>query len=158
MSKLSLNHFSIRSSDLEKTVQFFSEVLEEYLDERDRQNGDFYDNRYIGDRVKGRHLMEDLGNPIKSFVEDALVLNPTAKVRKEDVFACFKHWALKKSMPPGTEQAFKRRFLAATQDQAVRSEDSYEKGQRVHLYLGVALNEKAQKYVDSIETFDEGVF
>jgi catechol 2,3-dioxygenase-like lactoylglutathione lyase family enzyme len=28
MSKLSLNHFSIRSLDLEKTVQFFSEVLD----------------------------------------------------------------------------------------------------------------------------------
>jgi len=103
-------------------------------------------------------LMEDLGNPIKSFVEDALIIDPVAKTRKEDVFACFKHWALKKSMPPGTEQAFKRRFLAATQEQCVRSEDAYSEGQRLHLYLGVRLNAKAQKYVDSIETFDEGVF
>jgi P4 family phage/plasmid primase-like protien len=103
-------------------------------------------------------LMAELGNPIGSFSEDALEFSPDYMVSKEEVFACYKHWALKKSMPPGTEQAFKRRFLAATQEQLVRSEQVRDNGGRQQVYMGVRLNAKAQKYVDSIETFDEGVF
>jgi len=103
-------------------------------------------------------LMAELGNPIGSFSEDALEFSPDYMVSKEEVFACYKHWALKKSMPPGTEQAFKRRFLAATQEQLVRSEQVRDNGDRQQVYMGVRLNAKAQKYVDSIETFDEGVF
>ena len=103
-------------------------------------------------------LMAELGNPIGSFSEDALEFSPDYMVNKEEVFACYKHWALKKSMPPGTEQAFKRRFLAATQEQLVRSEQVRENGERLQVYMGVKLNAKAQKYVDSIETFDNEVF
>jgi P4 family phage/plasmid primase-like protien len=103
-------------------------------------------------------LMAELGNPIGTFVEDALVFEPNATSRKEDVFACYKHWALKKSMAPGTEQAFKRRFLAATQEQYVRSDVVRMEGERTNVYLGIKLNDKAQKYLDSIETFDEGIF
>ena len=103
-------------------------------------------------------LMAELGNPIGSFSEDALEFSPDYMVCKEEVFACYKHWALKKSMPPGTEQAFKRRFLAATQEQLVRSEQIRESGERLQVYMGVKLNAKAQKYVDSIETFDNEVF
>jgi P4 family phage/plasmid primase-like protien len=103
-------------------------------------------------------LMAELGNPLAVFADAALDFEPTATVRKEDVFACYKHWALKKSMAPGTEQAFKRRFLAATQEQFVKSEEIRQNGERVSVYLGVSLKPKAQKYIDSIETFDEGVF
>ena len=103
-------------------------------------------------------LMAELGNPIGSFSEDALEFDPDYMVSKEEVFACYKHWALKKSMPPGTEQAFKRRFLAATQEQLVRSEQIRDSGERQQVYMGVKLNAKAQKYVDSIETFDNEVF
>jgi putative DNA primase/helicase len=103
-------------------------------------------------------LMAELGNPIGSFSEDALEFSPDYMVSKEEVFACYKHWALKKSMPPGTEQAFKRRFLAATQEQLVRSEQVRDNGDRLQVYMGVRLNAKAQKYVDSIETFDSEVF
>lgn len=103
-------------------------------------------------------LMAELGNPLAVFADAALNFEPTATVRKEDVFACYKHWALKKSMAPGTEQAFKRRFLAATQEQFVKSEEIRQNGERVSVYLGVSLKPKAQKYIDSIETFDEGVF
>jgi len=103
-------------------------------------------------------LMAELGNPMGTFTEDALEFDPLTYTRKEDVFACWKHWALKKSMAPGTEQAFKRRFLAATQEYFVRSEVVQINGERVNVYQGIKLNEKAQKYLDSIETFDEGVF
>jgi len=103
-------------------------------------------------------LMAELGNPMGTFTEDALVFDPLTYTRKEDVFACWKHWALKKSMAPGTEQAFKRRFLAATQEHFVRSEVVQINGERVNVYQGIKLNDKAQKYLDSIETFDEGVF
>jgi putative DNA primase/helicase len=103
-------------------------------------------------------LMAELGNPIGTFAEDALIFQPGTMARKEDVFACYKHWALKKSMTPGTEQAFKRRFLAATQEQFVRSDLVQINGERANVYLGIKLNDKAQKYLDSIETFDEGIF
>jgi hypothetical protein len=61
-------------------------------------------------------------------------------------------------MSPGTEQAFKRRFLAATQERYVVAKQLQINGERSQFYEGVKLNAKAQKYVDSIETFDEGVF
>jgi len=103
-------------------------------------------------------LMEELGNPMKPFADEALEFDATSVVRKDDMFACWKHWALKKSMAPGTEQAFKRRFLAATQEKFVRSDKVQINGERSQVYVGVKLNEKAQKFIDSIETFDEGVF
>ena len=103
-------------------------------------------------------VMAELGNPIGTFVEDALIFDPKSHARKEDVFAAYKHWALKKSMAPGTEQAFKRRFLAATQEYFVTSDLVQINGERSSIYKGVKFNEKAQKYLDSVETFDEGVF
>ena len=103
-------------------------------------------------------LMAELGNPMGTFAEDALEFDPSSVVNKEDVFICWKHWALKKSMAPGTEQAFKRRFLAATQERYVMSQQVQINGERSQVYMGVKLNAKAQKYLDSVETFDEGVF
>ena len=61
-------------------------------------------------------------------------------------------------MAPGTEQAFKRRFLAAMQEHCVKSETVQVNGERVNLYQGIKLNAKAQKHVDSIETFDGDVY
>jgi P4 family phage/plasmid primase-like protien len=103
-------------------------------------------------------LMAELGNPMQPFTEDALEFDPLAFSRKEDVFACWKHWALKKSMSPGTEQAFKRRFLAATQEMFVKSDKIQIDGSREQVYMGVRINEKAQQYLNSIETFNDGVF
>jgi len=103
-------------------------------------------------------LMAELGNPMKPFADDALEFDPLATTLKDEVFACWKHWALKKSMSPGTEQAFKRRFLASTQERYVEARQIQVNGERSQVYTGIKLNAKAQKYVDSIETFDEGVF
>jgi len=74
------------------------------------------------------------------------------------VFTCYKHWAIKKSIPPGTELAFKRRFLAATQEKRVTTDMIRENGQRNHIYRGVKLNEKAQRYVESISQFESEIF
>lgn len=49
-------------------MRLFSEVLEEYLSERDRQNSDFYDNRYIGARADGRQQMADLAKELDKMV------------------------------------------------------------------------------------------
>ena len=103
-------------------------------------------------------LMAELGNPIGSFVEDALDIDPSSEVSKDHVFACYKHWALKKSIPPGTELAFKRRFLAAIQEHRIVSDSKRVDGNRIHVYRGVKLNEKAQKYVESISNFEEEIF
>lgn len=47
----------------------FSEVLEEYLDERERQNGDYYDNRYIGSKLEGRYRMNDLAKELDEMIQ-----------------------------------------------------------------------------------------
>ena len=102
--------------------------------------------------------MEELSNPIGTFVQDALEFSLDAFVDKDDVFACYKHWALKKGIPPGTELAFKRRFLAATQDQRVVADVERNNGERVHIYRGVSLNEKAKKYIDTVSGFENEIF
>jgi phage/plasmid-associated DNA primase len=103
-------------------------------------------------------LMQEIGNPMATFAEDALEFEVTASVSKDDVFNCYKHWAIKKSIPPGTELAFKRRFLAATQEKRVTTDTIRENGERNHIYRGVRLNERAQRYVDSISSFESEIF
>lgn len=46
----------------------FSEVLEEYLNERDRQNSDYYEGRYFGDQIKGRYHMRDLAKEMDEMI------------------------------------------------------------------------------------------
>jgi hypothetical protein len=74
------------------------------------------------------------------------------------VFTCYKRWALKKSILPGNELAFKRRFLAATQEQRIQVDVERNNGGRTHIYRGIKLNEKAKAFIETVETFDEGVF
>lgn len=47
----------------------FSEVLEEYLEQRDHLNGDYYNHRYIGHRWEARANLEDLANELDKMVE-----------------------------------------------------------------------------------------
>lgn len=49
----------------------FTEVLEEYLTERERQNGDYYDNRYIGYKLEGRYHMVNLAKELDEMVQKA---------------------------------------------------------------------------------------
>lgn len=46
----------------------FSEVLEEYLQERDRQNSDYYDDRYLGARIQGREYMDELAQEMDRMI------------------------------------------------------------------------------------------
>jgi hypothetical protein len=50
--------------------------------------------------------------------------------------------------------AFKRRFLAATQDHRVTAARVRIEGELTNVYLGLKLKPKAQKYVDSISNFE----
>ena len=47
----------------------FTEVLEDYLEERERQNGDYYDNRYLGSKIEGRNRMIDLAKELDEMVQ-----------------------------------------------------------------------------------------
>jgi hypothetical protein len=47
----------------------FTEVLELYLDERDRQNSNYYENRFIGSRMQGRWEMEELAKELDEMVQ-----------------------------------------------------------------------------------------
>ncbi len=99
-------------------------------------------------------LMEELGNPIGSFVTDALDYDLEAHSLKDDVFVCWRKWATAKNIPPGSDMAFKRRFLAATQDHRVTAARVRIEGELTNVYLGLKLKPKAQKYVDSISNFE----
>ena len=103
-------------------------------------------------------LMAELGNPIGTFADDALVFDPVATVPKDDVFTAYKKWALNKSIPPGTELVFKKRFMAAVQEHAVEAVRERANGNTQHLYRGVKLNDKAQRFVDQQVKFEEDVF
>jgi putative DNA primase/helicase len=94
-------------------------------------------------------LMEEIGNPIGSFVEDTLIFDSEASVPKDEVFACFSHWALKRKLSPGTELAFKRRFLAATQEHRIEIGLDRTNGGRNHIYRGIKLNDRAQAHVNN---------
>lgn len=47
----------------------FTEVLEDYLDERDRQNSDYYDNKYLGSRLLGQKEMRELAEQLNQMIE-----------------------------------------------------------------------------------------
>lgn len=47
----------------------FTEVLEEYLDERERQSNNYYDNRYIKSKMEGWYRMNDLAKELDEMVQ-----------------------------------------------------------------------------------------
>jgi P4 family phage/plasmid primase-like protien len=98
------------------------------------------------------------GNPFLEFMEDTLVLDPTAHVTKRELYECWKHWAIKKGMPPGTEQAFKRRFAAATQENGIQAQEQRVNGQRLNLFAGAKFTERAQRHLDQQVIFEEDVY
>lgn len=103
-------------------------------------------------------LMEELSNPMKPFIEDVLVFEPNATVDKDDLFAAYKHWAHKKSIHPGTDHSFKRKFLAAVQDRPIENKQIRAQGDRQRVYVGIRLNDKAQQYINTLGDFKEDIF
>ena len=103
-------------------------------------------------------LMQEIGNVLGSFADEALEFDATTYVTKDDVFRCYKHWAIKKNIPVGTDLAFKRRFLASTQEHRITVDVIRENGERIHIYRGVKLNAKAKKYIESISNFEQEIF
>jgi P4 family phage/plasmid primase-like protien len=103
-------------------------------------------------------LMTELSNPLASFMDEALEFGEGYEVNKDDLFACYKHWAIKKNYHPGTEMSFKRRFLASTQELRVSTYRRRNGEESNHVYLGVKLKPKAQQYVDSISNFEKEIF
>jgi putative DNA primase/helicase len=102
--------------------------------------------------------MAKLSNPLESFIEDVVEFDSFGSVDKDDLFMCYKHWAIKKNIHPGTDMSFKRRFQATTQDKGVTSYRKRDLGETTHLFLGVKLKKKAQAYVDSISNFEKEIF
>lgn len=50
----------------------FTELLEEYLGERDRQNNDYYEGRYFQSQIDGRERMANLAKQIDEMVDPIL--------------------------------------------------------------------------------------
>ena len=113
---------------------------------------------YFVQPATGKELletMEEMSNPIGSFIDQALDYDIGGEVDKDAVFLCYKRWAVKHGLNPGNDLSFKRRFLAATQDKGVSSSAVRIEGKRQHKYVGVKLNERAQAFVDKQTLFDE---
>lgn len=104
-------------------------------------------------------LMEELGNPIGAFIADALEYDLDGTADKDDLFMCWRRWATAKNIPPGSDLAFKRRFLAATSDRHVSATRMRLGGAPTNIYTGIKLNEAAQRYVDKQSAFErEDIF
>jgi hypothetical protein len=50
-------------------TQTFSEVLADYLEERDRQNSDYYDSRWLGARNQGQEYMQKLAAELDEMIK-----------------------------------------------------------------------------------------
>lgn len=101
------------------------------------------------------NLMEELGNPISAFIADAMEFDLDATCDKDHAFMCWRRWCTAKNIPPGNDLVFKRRFLAATQDRAVSAVRIRKDGESVNAYLGIRLNEKAEKYINNLTGFEK---
>lgn len=104
------------------------------------------------------HIMEELSNPMKPFIEDVLVIEPGGMVGKDELFAVYKHWAHKKGIHPGTDLSFKKKFMAAIQEHPIENTEVRANGERKRVYVGARLTDKAQQYVSSLGDFEEDIF
>jgi len=102
--------------------------------------------------------MTELSNPLIAFMQEACEVGEGFEVNKDQLFACYKHWAIKKNLHPGTDMSFKRRFNATTQDMNIKSYRRRGLDGGEHLFLGVRLAPRAQQYVDSISDFEKEIF
>jgi P4 family phage/plasmid primase-like protien len=102
--------------------------------------------------------MTELSNPLILFMEEAVMFGDEYEVNKDDLFAVFKHWSMKKNFRVGTEMSFKSRFNSNTQDKGVKSVRRRTPDGSEYYYTGVKLKPKAQAYVDSISSFEKEIF
>ena len=102
--------------------------------------------------------MTELSNPMILFIEEAVEFGEDYEVNKDDLFACFKQWSVKKNFRSGTDMSFKNRFNSTTQEKGVRSVRRRTLDGSQHFFLGVKLKPKAQAYIDSISNFEKEAF
>jgi P4 family phage/plasmid primase-like protien len=98
--------------------------------------------------------MEQIGNPMGTFIEDTLMDDPTGIVRKDYLFACYRRWNQKHGLHAGNELSFAKKFLASTQEKAIGQARMNVDGTRRPCYTGVSLTDAAQKYIDTQAFFE----
>lgn len=133
----------------------FNWAIEGHTRRKDRQGERFVQPKSSEESLE---MMSELSNPLLSFIDEALEFGTGYEVDKDDLFACYKHWAIKKNLHPGTEMSFKQRFAASTQEHHVDSYRKRTEGYTQYLYRGVKLKPKAQEYADSVSNFEREVF
>lgn len=89
-------------------------------------------------------------NPIDLFIADAVLLDESGEVSKDDLYQVFKHWATKRSISPGSHVSFTRRFTSTTTNSRIWPMQRREKGVRHHYYSGIKLSPKFKQYLDSL--------
>ena len=47
----------------------FTDILEEYLNVRERLNSDYYDGRYIGERTSARYQLQNLAKELDDIIK-----------------------------------------------------------------------------------------
>lgn len=101
-------------------------------------------------------MASEIANPISSFIEDVLIYDANGKVDKDDLFKVYRRWSSKQNITTGTALSFKRRFIASTQDHGVVSVRDRSLVNSEYVYMGVRLNDKAQKYINETNFDEEG--
>jgi putative DNA primase/helicase len=102
--------------------------------------------------------MEELSNPMGTFIGDVLILDKDSRVNKDELFVVYKRWATAKGLYVGNDLSFKRQFLAASQGTGIHTASDRVGGTSNYFYAGARLCDKAQKYIDGLGNFTEEIF
>jgi len=82
--------------------------------------------------------MEEMTSPITAFVEDCCIMEPTARVSKQDLFDRWRDWCDAQGRDhPGSQAMFGRQFNAAHPE--IQTEHSRLSGVRQRTYVGVRI-------------------
>ena len=143
------------SAKLRKELSGIFNWAMEGLRRRVARGGQFVQPRSGADLLE---TIEEISNPIGTFFDETMELDPDETIDTDDVFAVFKKWALDNGVHPGTGLAFKRKFLAAVQDKPIRSDRVMNGGERQGVYHGVKFKPKALSYLESLGNYKEDLF
>jgi len=86
-------------------------------------------------------MSENIANPKKAFIEERYDLVPNHHERKDDVFECWKEWAMDQNLQVGSKEYFSRDLLAAFPNEIEKSRPKDGK-YRIHTFKGIQRKEE----------------
>ena len=84
-------------------------------------------------------------NPVKYFVEKALILDSTARVKKLDMYDAYERFCQEYGLPVESEQSFSRKM---TRGLGYEVKQGRENGERYYFYIEVKIMDWKQKEIE----------